>query len=78
MFVRSTPGANPAKLFFIIKEFFHFYEDKLGCFIANAFFPICDKHTSLTAKIGIQRKKKFVKLVKKLETFQVFLIFRFR
>jgi len=50
------PVANPMNT---NKYFFPYIAVRLGHFIHNE-FSICNKHASLTAKIGKQRKIKFL------------------
>ena len=50
-------GRQSYQTFFLCKQrIFPFFADKLGHFIANAFFSICNKHSSLLAKIGKPEK----------------------
>jgi hypothetical protein len=55
-----TSVGNPIKNFlFANDDFFRFFAVKLGHFIINEFFFLCNKHTSLTLKIG-KLKKGFI------------------
>ena len=60
MSVYGKSGVDPTKLFFILKRIvFPFFAVKLGHVIVYSSLFICYKHSSLTAKIGKQRKTKF-------------------
>ena len=57
----SELGVDPTKLlFFAIEEFLPIFADKLGHFKADTFFSISNRLSSLTAKIGKQRKTSLV------------------
>ncbi len=65
--IRSSPvifflsglysGVDPIKLFSSLTKNFSFFTVKLGHFITNDFFSICNNHWNLTAKVGKWRKK---------------------
>ncbi len=61
LLIKIMPIADLIKLIiFANEEFFRFFAAKLGHFIINYLFLICNKHSSSSAKIGKLRKKSFI------------------